>query len=46
MKFIPNSVNKKLMLEEIGLNDIDELFSDIPGKIRIKNLTLPNGLSQ
>jgi glycine dehydrogenase subunit 1 len=46
MEFIPNSVDKKLMLEGIGLNDIDELFSDIPKKIRIKNLTLPNGLSQ
>ncbi len=46
MKFIPNSANKTVMLEEIGLSDIDELFSDIPKKIRIKNLTLPNGLSQ
>ena len=46
MKFIPNSANKTVMLEEIGLSDIDELFSDIPKKIRIKNLTLPNGLEQ
>ena len=46
MKFVPNSTKKKSMLEEIGLTDIDELFSDIPKKIRIKNLTLPDGLSQ
>jgi len=46
MKFVPNSTKKKSMLEEIGLTDIDELFSDIPKKIRIKNLALPDGLSQ
>jgi glycine dehydrogenase subunit 1 len=46
MKFIPNSEIKDQMLKEIGISDIDELFSDIPNKIRIKNLRLPNGLSQ
>ena len=46
MKFIPNSKLKDTMLKEIGLNNIDDLFSDIPHKIRIKDLNIPNGLSQ
>ena len=46
MKFIPNTSLKDIMLKEIGLNDIEDLFSDIPQKIRIKDLNLPDGLSQ
>jgi glycine dehydrogenase subunit 1 len=46
MKFIPNSALKSSMLREIGLNDINELFSDIPKKIRINKLNLEDGLSQ
>jgi len=46
MKFIPNSELKKEMLKDIGLKDIDELFSDIPKQIKIKELELPDGLSQ
>ena len=46
MKFIPNSELKKEMLKDIGLKDIDELFSDIPKQIRIEELELPDGLSQ
>ncbi len=46
MKFIPNSNIKNSMLKEIGLNNINDLFSDIPQKIRIKNIELDNGLSQ
>ena len=46
MKFIPNSAVKNTMLKEIGLNDIEDLFSDIPKKIQIKDLDLPKGLSQ
>ncbi len=34
------------MLNEIGLHDIDELFSDIPKKIKAKPLELPEGLTQ
>jgi glycine dehydrogenase subunit 1 len=34
------------MLEELGLNDIEDLFFDIPQKIKIKDLNLPKGLSQ
>jgi glycine dehydrogenase subunit 1 len=37
---------KNEMLKEIGLNDIEELFSDIPEKIKIEGLDLPKSLSQ
>ena len=46
MKFIPNSSLKNIMLKEMGYTDIDDLFSDIPKKIRIKDLNLPDGLPQ
>lgn len=46
MKFIPNSSIKESMIKEIGLNNIDELFIDIPDKIKINNLNLPNSLTQ
>ncbi|MCK5300989.1 MAG: aminomethyl-transferring glycine dehydrogenase subunit GcvPA [Candidatus Thermoplasmatota archaeon] len=46
MKFIPNSSIKQMMLKEIGLNNIEELFYDIPKKIRINDLNLPNSLTQ
>lgn len=46
MKFIPNSTIKEEMLKDIGLNDIDELFSDIPKEISLKKLNLSNNLSQ
>jgi len=34
------------MLKELGLKNIEDLFSDIPQKIKIKNFNLPDGLSQ
>lgn len=34
------------MLNEIGFHTIDELFTDIPKKIRAKPLNLPKGLTQ
>ena len=46
MKFVPNSEIKDEMLREIGLKKIDELFSDIPKKIKFEKLDLPEGLSQ
>jgi len=46
MKFVPNSSVKTLMLKELGLNKIDDLFLDIPQKIKIKGLNLPDGLTQ
>ncbi|RLF41337.1 MAG: aminomethyl-transferring glycine dehydrogenase subunit GcvPA [Thermoplasmata archaeon] len=44
--FIPNVSWKNDMLKSLGLSSIDELFSDIPEKIRIDKLNLPKGLSQ
>ena len=41
MGFIPNSAIKNTMLKEIGINDIQELFSDIPKKIRDMFLIFP-----
>jgi glycine dehydrogenase subunit 1 len=46
MKFIPNSEIKEQMLKEVGINNIEELFSDIPKKIKINDLELPKGLTQ
>ena len=46
MKFIPNSELKGTILKDIGLDDIEDLFSDMPNKIKIKDLDLPVGLSQ
>ena len=46
MRFVPNSAIKDILLGEIGVNDIEELFSDIPKKIGIKKLDMPKGLSQ
>lgn len=46
MKLIPNSTLKQEMLNEIGLKDIDDLFSDIPKEIRINDLELASALSQ
>jgi len=46
MKFVPNSSVKTLMLKELGLKKFEDLFSDIPQKIKIKDLNLPKGLTQ
>ena len=46
MRFIPNTTIKKSMLREIGLKDIDELFSDIPKNIRITGIKISDGMSQ
>jgi len=46
MKFIPNSEIKNEMLKEIGLKKIDDLFSDIPDKIKVEEFNLPDGISQ
>ena len=46
MQFIPNTSLKKSMLQELGVQDIDDLFCDIPRKIRVTTLNLPEGLTQ
>jgi len=46
--YIPNSrETRESMLREIGLEDIDELFVDIPAEIRLKRrLNLPSTMSE
>ena len=44
--FIPNKTKKEEMLREIGVKDIEDLFSDIPDSVKIKELALPKGFSQ
>jgi glycine dehydrogenase subunit 1 len=46
MQFIPNSPLKHSMLHEIGLQDINDLFTDVPKKLRLKTLNLPVGRDQ
>jgi len=46
MRFVPNSTIKGTMFKEMRINDIEELFSDIPKKIGIEKLDMPKGLSQ
>lgn len=46
MHYIPNSDKKDEMLREIGLSNIDELFSDIPDDAGIDGLKLPLGESE
>ena len=45
--YIPNTAeDQKQMLEFLGITSIDELFSQIPEAVRVKNLNLPSGLSE
>jgi glycine dehydrogenase subunit 1 len=46
MQFIPNSPLKNLMLNEIKHHTIDDLFSDIPNKIKVNQLQLSQGRTQ
>ncbi len=47
--YIPNSIpeTKREMLQEIGIKTIDELYSDVPQKLRLKRkLNLPKAMSE
>ena len=45
--YIPIDVSEReLMLAAIGLKTVDELFSQIPDEIKIKQLNLPRGMSE
>ena len=46
MNFIPNYHIKQQMLNEIGLDTINDLFTDIPSSVQIEQLDLPEGISQ
>ncbi|MDR1724342.1 MAG: aminomethyl-transferring glycine dehydrogenase subunit GcvPA [Tannerella sp.] len=46
-KYVPvNSSERAEMLEAIGLRTVDELFSQIPDKIKLRSLNLPSGMSE
>ena len=44
--FIPNKIEREELLREIGVKDIEDLFSDIPDNVKIRELNLPKGSSQ
>lgn len=47
-KFLPNSMEDitRLMLQKLGLESIDELYSDVPASVQLKrSLKIPKGLS-
>lgn len=46
MQYIPNANLVREMLERMGLKDLKELFSDIPKKVLVDSLRLPEGLSE
>lgn len=47
MPFIPHSNQEtELMLKEIGLKHLDDLFSCIPADMRPKSFNIPDGLSE
>lgn len=46
MQFIPNTSLEKQMLKTINTDKIEDLFSDIPSTMRLKKLSLPDGISQ
>lgn len=46
MNYIPNLHLKEEMLKEMGLKSIDQLFEDVPENIRLKDVDLPEGISE
>lgn len=45
--YIPNTGDERLqMLESIGLSSTDELYSVVPEEAKVKELNLPDGLSE
>lgn len=46
MQYIPNSIQKSQMLQELGYQNIDDLFSDVPAEIQIDGLNIPEGKTE
>lgn len=44
--FIPNAQRQKSLLQAIDVEDVAELFADIPSDLRVDGLDLPQGVSQ
>ncbi len=46
-RYIPDTpLEQEMMLKEIGLHSIDDLYSMVPEEARVKDLDLPEGLSE
>ena len=46
-RYIPDTpLEQEMMLKEIGLSSIDDLYSMVPEEARLKELDLPEGLSE
>ena len=43
---VHNEETTKQMCEVIGVNSVEDLFAQIPEAVRMKNLNLPDGLSE
>jgi glycine dehydrogenase subunit 1 len=47
MSFVPHSdEDRKAMLEAIGVRSVEELFQDVPERVRFPDLNLPPALSE
>ncbi len=45
--YVPHIEKERIeMLEAIGVSDINQLFSDIPQKLQVDNINIPNGKSE
>ena len=45
--YVPHTEKeRKEMLEAIGVSDINQLFSDIPGKLQVDKINIPDGKSE
>ena len=45
--FTPNTEeHRKKMLDAIGMNSVEDLFADIPEKVRNPDLNLPKAMSE
>ena len=45
--YVPHTdADRKIMLDKIGVSSLDELFRDIPARLREAELALPEGMSQ
>ena len=46
-KYFPHTINdEKEMLSKINLHELDELFSDVPDSVKVKEINIPSSLSE
>jgi len=43
---VHNANSRQKMLDEVGIQNVEDLFKQIPQDVRMKNLNLPEGLSE